>query len=325
MSAQPASRNVWQVSAGTSNRTYADVFLKYGVALIGPGDTGPWRAGRDDEEFEGSYVRRFATEVHIGDIILLRAGLSTIRAVGLVATEYLYLPQFDDVNGWDLSHARRVRWCQLPDEYNFGSPVFGANPPRLSKVNTRDVVGYAERFTQSPPTHWQTSTLPPLPELEPPLGDVPVALQGLVAQVHDLTNLYWDRQAFGEHPTEDELVVHYVVPLLRALGWPAEKIAVKWRYIDVSVFESLPRSAENCRFIIEAKRLGQGIEGALEQAKTYIKALGVPRDIVVTDGIRYRLYGASNDYAPAAYANLAYLKHSALDLFERIRRPTGGI
>ena len=48
-----------------TNRAYADVFLKCGVALIGPGDSGPWRPDRDDDDAnaDGSSVRRFATEV----------------------------------------------------------------------------------------------------------------------------------------------------------------------------------------------------------------------------------------------------------------------
>jgi hypothetical protein len=49
-------RAVWQISAGPVTRTYADVFLKHGVALIGPGDAGPWTPGRDDDEFEGGFV-----------------------------------------------------------------------------------------------------------------------------------------------------------------------------------------------------------------------------------------------------------------------------
>ncbi len=36
-------------------------------------------------------------------------------------------------------------------------------------------------------------------------------------------------------------------------------------------------------------------------------ALGVSCDVVVTDGIRYRMYEASKDFAPVAYANLIYL------------------
>ena len=44
------TRNVWQVSSGPLDRSYVDVFLDYGVALIGPGDPGPWDGERSDEE-----------------------------------------------------------------------------------------------------------------------------------------------------------------------------------------------------------------------------------------------------------------------------------
>jgi len=60
----------------------------------------------------------------------------------------------------------------------------------------------------------------------------------------------------------------------------------------------------------------RGIAGKLD----YLKALGVAREVVVTDGIRYRMY-AADDFAPIAYANLARLKQSALGLFARMKRP----
>ena len=118
----------------------------------------------------------------------------------------------------------------------------------------------------SPPTDWQAGALPGLPEEESELETPPGELRDIVAQVHDLAGLYWDGDAFGERPMEDELVAHYVVPFLRALGWPVERIAIKWRNIDVCVFSALPRTPENCYYLIEAKRLGAGVEGALEQA-----------------------------------------------------------
>ena len=300
---------------------YADQFLNHGIALIGPGDPGPWCSERSDEEFEGGFVRRFATELRVGDVLLLRMGLSTIRAVGLVACAYQYLPQFDDVNGWDLQHGRRVRWCPLPEPYDFRGRVFGANPPRLSRVQAGDIIEYANRFVGSPPTDWQARPLPSLPAEEAKLKSPPPELQELVAQVHDLSALYWDTDAFGERPMEDELVAHYVVPLLRALGWPTERIAVKWCHTDVSVFSKLPRVPEHCHYLIEAKRLGAGVEGALDQAIGYVSALGIQCDVVVTDGIRYRMYEATKDFAPIAYANLARLKQSSLELFNRMRRP----
>lgn len=313
------NRSVWQISGGAEQGGYADA-LKYGVALSEPGDSGPWRADRDDAEFDGTLVRRFATEIQIGDILLLRSGASTIRAVGIVASDYVYLPQFDDVNGQDLQHARRVRWFRLPVEYDFGPHAFAAITPALARVNQPKILDYAFRFVSSPPTNWQTAPLPPLPDEAPSLGQVPTYLQPLVSQIQDLAELYWDRTAFGDCPSEDEMLAHYIVPFLRALGWQPEQIAVKWRFMDVVTFRELPRTPQNCCYIVEAKRIGAGVEGALGQAKGYVQALGVPRDIVVTDGIRYRMYQADRDFAPVAYANLARLKQPALDLFAKMKR-----
>jgi hypothetical protein len=173
---------------------------------------------------------------------------------------------------------------------------------------------------QSPPTHWQAAPLSPLPSDEPSLANVPPGLQDIVAHANDLIPLYQSTSAFGDSPSEDELIAHFIVPFFRALGWPPERIAVKWRYVDVALFDALPRSPETCRFLIEAKRLGAGVEGALDQAKRYSETLGIARDLVVTDGIRYRMYGAG-DFQPLAYANLARLKERAVDLFDRLKRP----
>ena len=314
-------RNVWQIAGGPTNRSYADLFVRHGVALVSPGDAGVWRPDRRDEEFGGHYVRRFAADVQPGDAVLLRSGLTSISAVGLFAGEYQYLPQFDDVNGWDLQHARRVRWYPLSGNYSFETLVFGASPARFAKVGHWEVVRYTERFLASPPMQWQTAALPPLPTEEPGLAQVPDCLAGLVSQAQDLARLYSDVETFGDLPTEDELVAHYVVPLLRALGWNVERIALKWQDVDVSLFRALPRCPEHCHLIIEAKRLGGGVEGALRQAQSYLAKLGIQRDVVVTDGIRYRLYAADRSFEPVAYANLIRLKGSALVLFERMRRP----
>lgn len=51
-----------------------------------------------------------------------------------------------------------------------------------------------------------------------------------------------------------------------------------------------------------------------------MEALGVRRDVVVTDGIRYRMY-ADYVFEPLAHANLAWLKRSSGALFARMQRP----
>ena len=73
--------------------------------------------------------------------------------------------------------------------------------------------------------------------------------------------------------------------------------------------------------MIEAKRLGAGVEGALDQARRYVEKLGLRSDVIVTDGIRYRMYAGQRGFAHVAYANLARLKKSAADLFALLQRP----
>jgi hypothetical protein len=52
-----------------------------------------------------------------------------------------------------------------------------------------------------------------------------------------------------------------------------------------------------------------------------VEALGIPRDVIVTDGIRYRMYAGGRGFEPVAYANLTRLKKPAAGLFARMQRP----
>ncbi|MCY4170341.1 MAG: hypothetical protein OXF08_01940 [Bacteroidetes bacterium] len=308
------AHSVWQISAGSTHRSYADQLIDYGVALIGPGDPGPWCTDRYDDQT----VIQFATEIQVEDVLLLRSG-DLIKAVGIVASGYQYLPQFDDVNGMDLQHGRRVRWCRLYDPYKIDG--LSAQCSKFSKIQSTCLLDYANSAINSQLTNWKTCPLPDLPEEETSLETYPTELQELVAQVNDLIGLYNDSKSFGKSPLESEMVAHYIIPLLRALGWPVENIALEWCNIDVCLFNKLPRTPENCYYLIEAKRVGASIEDAKEQAVGYTKSLKNHCDVVVTDGIRYRMYEASKNYDQVAYANLGRLKQSSLDLFKRLKKP----
>ena len=96
--------------------------------------------------------------------------------------------------------------------------AFGANPPRCARVWNEDVVNFTRRLPNSPPIYWQTAPLPELPGEEPSLTEVPEVLRGIVAQAADLVPLFQHAQSFGEPPSEDELIAHFIVPFLRALG-----------------------------------------------------------------------------------------------------------
>jgi len=308
---------VWQISSGPRSGPYLDQFIKSGVALVGPGDTGPWRPSNPLPEWP--QVRLFASEVQEGDIVLLRSGNSTVHAIGIVASGYLYLDQFDDVNGWDLQHARRVRWFRLPEDHHLDGVVFMGSS--FGRVMQQDIISYAERFVNSPPRDWQLASLPPLPRPRPDLDEVPEDLREIIAVARDLGGaLYWDAESFGPPPSEREMVTHLVVPFLRALGWAEEQVALEWRNTDVALFRSLPRTAGSCCLVVEAKRLGEGLDLALEQAKEYVRVTGSECDVLVTNGIRYRLHTRENGYSEAAYANLCRLRQPATELFARLRR-----
>ncbi len=71
-----AQQIVWQLSGGPASRSYADVFVRHAVGLLGPGDPGRWHPERSDQDYDGSFVRRFASEMKVGDVVLMR----TVRA-----------------------------------------------------------------------------------------------------------------------------------------------------------------------------------------------------------------------------------------------------
>jgi hypothetical protein len=312
-------RTIWQVGGGISGSLYDELLIRHGLALIGPGDPGKWSPDRKDEDYDGGWVRRFATEPQIGDVVLLRIGSDRVVAVGIIASEYQYLEQFDDVHGWDLQHARRVRWRVLPSPQVFPSRVFGGNPPRFSRVNAEEIIRFANEVMAVELDAWQNAPLPGLPPPEPSWDIPPKWLDGLIGLAQDGSRMIWQEGSFRGLPSEDEMLVHFVIPFFRGLSWPQELLAVKWDYIDLAVFGSLPRVPENCCLVVEAKRLGVGAESALKQGVAYAMKLHEGCDVLLTDGFRYRLYGAGEEFQPVGYANLLRLKARAASLLERLQ------
>lgn len=308
---------IWQMYSGDASSTYADTLIRHSVGLIYPGDAGPWRPDRDSRKLR--HLQQFVTEVQPDDVFVLRRGNSRLQAIGVVAGAYEYLNQFDDVNGWDLQHARRVRWLRLPDEHDFGRPVFVGS--RFGRVTHSEVLPLVSKMLGSPPFDWTTAPLPPLPQEEPYLDNIPQGLRDVVGLAQDLGgNLYWDEARFGQLPGEHEIVAHLVVPFLRGLGWRDENLSIEWCRTDIAVFSRLPRTAENCCLIVEAKALDTQLDAALDQVTGYAECTGARCDVLVTNGVRYRLHAADRDYAPVAYANLCRLRKSATELFGRLRR-----
>ncbi len=105
-----------------------------------------------------------------------------------MAGDYLYVNAFDDVNGWDLQHARRVRWCRLPAQHSFTGSAFGANAPRCSRVWTQRL-STSHEVPQLAADILADGAAARASRRGATLDDVPVALQDIVAKAADLVPL----------------------------------------------------------------------------------------------------------------------------------------
>ena len=100
----------WQVAAGDSDRNYADICIKHGVVLMGPGCGTPWYEKDLDSSIlklkndnwstnKINNITKFAHDIKENDLVVLRLGRSTVCAVGYVRSSYFHNSAFDDVDG----------------------------------------------------------------------------------------------------------------------------------------------------------------------------------------------------------------------------------
>lgn len=320
-------RTIWQQAAGDTDRSYASLCLRWDVILNGPGHLGPWPdcvkpladAGGTSRKL--SDLRRFSEEMDDSDLVVLRSGTTDVLGVGEVVGPYEHLEAFGDVDGWSLQHVRRVRWLWKASDgakrFDTYSLKWGDTTQPLSN---QEVEGWLEsldvpkssleRPLEALPS--ESGTEVGLNEVSEFLFDQGVAsfsINSLVNQVGELTRIAkWYQRS--NHPSEHETVAYLVVPLLRVLGWTPQRMAVEWNRVDVALFASLPRSDDNLRVVVEAKRMDMSCLTAKSQAQGYAEGKRQCHRLIVTDGIRYGVY--SRDEGGAfdlfAYLNLSRMR-----------------
>jgi len=321
-------KSLWQHAAGDTDRNYADVCLRWGVMLNGPGSAGPWpqcvdllRAAKWSRKITD--LRRFSEDIGNGDIVVLRIGTATVLAVGQVVGDYEWSDEFGDVDGWELQHIRRVRWVWQ-----------GGGTQKLFDTYALKLGDTTQRLTDGPVTEWLASLEVPTEAFHRPLAILPVtpqqraldvsdiseflfdhgvasdSISNLVAQIGELTRIakWYQRSA---KPSEHETVAYLVVPLLRALGWTPQRMAVEWNHVDVALFDQLPRSEISLRVVVEAKRMDNSCISAMLQALSYAKGKVNCHRMIVTDGLRYGVYVRDKleVFSLFAYMNLTRLRH----------------
>ncbi len=325
---------VWQFAAGDSNRSYQDLCLRWDAIMFGPGYAGRWPECRLQLEKDGwskrkiGLIQKFAEEVKDGDIIVLRIGTSEVYGVGQIVGDYLWDDDFGDIDGWDLQHVRRVRWlwkCEKnPKTFGAFGLKFGDT---IQKLTSLPVLAWIESLEI--PNEQSNMSLVPLPSsseggpapdfriaisaIADSLFDAGVAARSIDALADGIDDLrriasWYDRADVT--PSESETVAYLVVPLLRAIGWTPQRMAVEWNFVDLALFERMPREDSNLAVAVEVKKRGRSCLNARSQAEGYAEEKGRERclRLIVTDGVRYGVYvrepGKAFDEGPTAYLNL---------------------
>jgi hypothetical protein len=316
----------WQQASGDTDRDYSDLCLKWDVILNGPGNCGPWPECASAIRAIGRVrkvadLRRFSEEMKAGDIVVLRLGTSSVLGVGQVVGDYEWRDDFGDVDGWDIQHVRRVRWLWKGGPKQFDSYALkqgdttqkvtpGAVTTWLSSLEvTADAASRPIVTLPAAPTSKDAS----LEQISEYLFDHGVAsssISRLLAEIDELIRIAKWYQRAGM-PSEHETVAYLIVPLLRALGWTPQRMAVEWNHVDLALFDQLPRADDSLRVAVEAKKMDNSCLSAKSQAMSYVVGRSGCHRLIVTDGLRYGVYVREQveTFRLYAYMNLTRLRH----------------
>jgi hypothetical protein len=314
------SKPVLRVAAGVGGHDLGPEFEKYGVALVGRGESGDWREETDKSVFLNERASLAALQLASrGDLVVMNRGQNVLTA-GVVAAPYSYHPEFGYIQGWDLFHCLRVCWIPRSSIQTTSRPkIRGARGTArwLGGANA-SVTSWARRnVKRALDAEILTGRLPELPTSGKALAlrRVPARVRPIVARAIRLREAVRDEREWRDLPSEHETVALLVVPMLLALGWPPQNIALEWHHIDVAAFRGSRR--EDCAVLVEAKRLGSGLAGARNQAFEYADRNHLDVPIITTDGDVWELHRDRLDMQPAR-AFFPVLDTTALEFFERL-------
>lgn len=322
------NKKIWQQACGDTDRNYSKICLEWDVILNGPGYAGKYPECdiilKKDRwaKRKRTDIWRFAVQMKEGDIVVLRLGTNIVLGVGQIVGEYEWLECFGDVDGWDLNHVRRVKWLwngiNKPKYFN----TYALKQGDTTQEMTSDVVKewLSELVISEESYNRKLVVLPnegrsidqnEIAEYLFEKGISSNSIENLTKEFDELRRIAKWYVRINETPSEFETVSYLVVPILRALGWTPQKMAIEWHKVDLALFDQLPRKDENLSVVVEVKRKGNSCLTAMSQAQGYAQGKLNCKRLIVTDGLRYGTYIKSeNEYQLQAYFNLTDLRES---------------
>ncbi len=298
-----ATAAVWQIGTGDWSRSLLPIFLRYGIAAIGPGRFGPFGDKTRATYYaynpvEASKTQAFAEKVRIGDWIVARQGTSRALAVGQITGEYQHELALDDLDGWDLQHTRTVAWYLAEGyEEDVGFELNGFTRRAFARLNKPAVIEVLNAQT------WlRRAAESSVPEAEKAISLASV-LSGEAAEVNELEERIRHYINTDYHVAEAELTCHCVIPFLKLIGWRTEQIKLELGRVDISLFrDPVGYRRQTPDVIIEVKRFGNGLRHTGTQVRTYLEKIrdGNPKAqplLIITNGMRYNIVDSVGDKA----------------------------
>jgi hypothetical protein len=300
-----AAREYWQVAAGSAGRDYSKRFLLWGMAFVG-GD------GHIDT----------MKQVAVGDVMVLKSGLSRILAVGEVVKQNGKLsepkekPWLDDLDGWELPAYCYVDW-RVPEAPIETDGLTRTTIQRLPQEKHRQIadtiLALPPRVPEPEPTPTNNVSDDAILEFLISEGLRPSAADDLTTTIKRIRLLarYYHKNG-GSQVLEHETRTFLVIPLLIALGWAEQQIKIELSCsngrIDVACF-SRPyhEKKSECVLLIETKEFYSGLDFAPDQARRYAEDFPSCQVLLVSNGFCYKTYQRSLDgfsLVPSAYLNI---------------------
>lgn len=299
--------NYWQIAAGSQGRDYSSYFLKTGMAFVG-----------------GEIQIATMARVKLGDVVVLKSGLSEILAAGeVVERDGIHSGNGDkdwlrDFDGWDLPAYCYVRWHV---------PAVPLETSGLTRTTIQQLPQDHHRVLAD-----QLLQLPARADGNEPIRTNHVSddaiLEFLISEglrpgtADELTNTlrrirllaeYYHKNCDPKDVREHETRSFLILPLLLSLGWAEQQVKIEFPTAggraDVACFSKpYHRNDSQCTLILESKDFATGLDYAPEQARRYAQDFTSCRVLVVSNGYCYKAYVRSleNEFSqsPSAYLNI---------------------
>lgn len=326
-----SNKEYWWIGAGDHERDYSQVFLDFGIILVGP-DYGNYYTNKKAYQSEPC-VRTFVEDVKPGDIVILKRGVTSIVAVGVVEKAqgievvnehedgYFYSKEiFGNVQGFETAHGRYVTWYKPENE----EKIEGISRGTLKRCHNYNIQQISKKIIKNN----EPLKKDPIPSPANQVNDEELIMHlienGLgTGQAEEVVQAFgrirrlgrwyedhWkERDKANEEISEHETRTFLIVPLLLALGWSEQRLKIEWNHMDIAFFKVNYKPYNQPIKILESKRLYYPLLHAKEQVTRYTEKYPSCKKVVVSNGIRYLSYEKiGKEWKPKAYLNLFNLQ-----------------